>query len=35
MLFGKKKEKQQRSVLEEEQMQSPFRTINRLMLLYR
>lgn len=27
MLFGKKKEKQQRSVLEEEQMQSPFRTI--------
>ena len=27
MLFGKKKEKEQRSVLEEEQMQSPFRTI--------
>lgn len=29
MLFGKKKEKEQRSVLEEEQMQSPFRTINK------
>lgn len=27
MLFGKKKEREQRSVLEEEQMQSPFRTI--------
>ena len=32
MLFGKKKEKEQRSVLEEEQMQSPFRTIKKNLL---